>query len=272
MGYLDRNDVQHNMPMDELPYNGGYPLWKPPYFPRGEAPPPYEEAVAAARAEQAALLSSMNPHAMAPLNFRTYLTPQHAHPNVSIVVNSQNGLPASTPSLSTNNPNLSPSISTNNRPLSSPSVHSTYYQLNQNEMNSSYCPGNCSSYAVTSNMYENLPNPSNRVGFSPSASSITSQHSHKSNQALAQNSHTTCNDNFQQHAIIPHQSGAFNISSTLPNPNLGNHRTIPKAIASSGSLRLQRDSSAHESVTPLLNTPMLNTKDATTDKILLPNQ
>lgn len=32
-----------------------YPLWKPPgnYFPRGEAPPPYEEAVAAARAEAA---------------------------------------------------------------------------------------------------------------------------------------------------------------------------------------------------------------------------
>lgn len=32
-----------------------FPLWKPPgnYFPRGEAPPPYEEAVAAARAEAA---------------------------------------------------------------------------------------------------------------------------------------------------------------------------------------------------------------------------
>lgn len=32
---------------------GHYNLWKPPsgYFPRGEAPPPYEEAVALAQAE-----------------------------------------------------------------------------------------------------------------------------------------------------------------------------------------------------------------------------
>ena len=40
----------------EYPYesnSGHYQLWKPPssYFPRGEAPPPYEEAVALAQAE-----------------------------------------------------------------------------------------------------------------------------------------------------------------------------------------------------------------------------
>lgn len=37
-------------------------MWKPPgnYFPRGEAPPPYEEAVAAARVE-AALAARVNP-------------------------------------------------------------------------------------------------------------------------------------------------------------------------------------------------------------------
>lgn len=34
---------------------GHYHLWKPPngYYPRGEAPPPYEEAVALSHAEQA---------------------------------------------------------------------------------------------------------------------------------------------------------------------------------------------------------------------------
>lgn len=44
-----------------------YPLWKPPgnYFPRGEAPPPYEEAVAATRAEALAAVMHAN-HA----NFR----------------------------------------------------------------------------------------------------------------------------------------------------------------------------------------------------------
>ena len=40
----------------EYPYEthaGHYNLWKPPgeYYPRGEAPPPYEEAVALAQAE-----------------------------------------------------------------------------------------------------------------------------------------------------------------------------------------------------------------------------
>jgi len=44
----------------DCPYDAdprvNFALWKPPesYFPRGEAPPPYEEAVAAAQAEAAA--------------------------------------------------------------------------------------------------------------------------------------------------------------------------------------------------------------------------
>lgn len=48
----------------EYPYNdAGYPLWKPAgggvgYFPRGEAPPPYEEAVRAARADAAAVAAA----------------------------------------------------------------------------------------------------------------------------------------------------------------------------------------------------------------------
>ena len=164
MGYLDRNDTQNNMQMDELPFTSGYPLWKPPYFPRGEAPPPYEEAVAAARAEQAALLS-MNSNTMAPLNYsNNYLTPQHAQANVSIVVNSQNGLPASSPSLSTNNNvNSSAVISTNNRPVSSPAVHSNYYPVNQNELSPNYCLGSCTNYVIGTNTYENLPNPANRA-------------------------------------------------------------------------------------------------------------
>ena len=167
MGYLDRNSVQHGMPMDDLPCNGSYPLWKPPgnYFPRGEAPPPYEEAVAAARAEQALL--SMSPHTLSPLNFPgTYLTAHNAHTNVSIVTNSQNGLPSSSPTLSqSNTTSTSPLISTNNRPLSSPAAHNCY-QLNQTESAASdFCPGTCTaSFAMESNTYENLPTPVNRSG------------------------------------------------------------------------------------------------------------
>ncbi|XP_037942631.1 dual specificity protein kinase splA-like [Teleopsis dalmanni] len=51
MGYMEGN-----LSGVDYTYAGGtahYPLWKPPsgYFPRGEAPPPYEEAVAVSQAE-----------------------------------------------------------------------------------------------------------------------------------------------------------------------------------------------------------------------------
>lgn len=51
MGYMEGN-----MSGMDYSYAGGashYPLWKPAsaYFPRGEAPPPYEEAVAISQAE-----------------------------------------------------------------------------------------------------------------------------------------------------------------------------------------------------------------------------
>lgn len=58
LGYLSGSVGYLGSPPNDCdyPYNEtGYPLWKPAggggYFPRGEAPPPYEEAVRAARAE-----------------------------------------------------------------------------------------------------------------------------------------------------------------------------------------------------------------------------
>lgn len=51
IGYLGSGNNEMEFHYDES--NVHYPLWKPPgnYFPRGEAPPPYEEAVRAARSE-----------------------------------------------------------------------------------------------------------------------------------------------------------------------------------------------------------------------------
>lgn len=55
MGYLGAGNQDHHIEFHYEEPSAHYPLWKPPgnYFPRGEAPPPYEEAVAAARAEAA---------------------------------------------------------------------------------------------------------------------------------------------------------------------------------------------------------------------------
>lgn len=60
MGYLGAGSQDHHIEFHYEEPPAHYPLWKPPgnYFPRGEAPPPYEEAVAAARAE-AALAAAM---------------------------------------------------------------------------------------------------------------------------------------------------------------------------------------------------------------------
>lgn len=74
--------------------NVHYPLWKPPgnYFPRGEAPPPYEEAVRAARteAEMANQLNNAPPFTFSSnRNENVSLTLVH-NTHVSITPNVQN--------------------------------------------------------------------------------------------------------------------------------------------------------------------------------------
>lgn len=51
INYMGGGSMNMEYPFENHP--GHYNLWKPPsgYFPRGEAPPPYEEAVALAQAE-----------------------------------------------------------------------------------------------------------------------------------------------------------------------------------------------------------------------------
>ncbi|XP_034248975.1 uncharacterized protein LOC117649891 isoform X2 [Thrips palmi] len=66
LGYLPGAMERYEEPAAHFPH---YPLWKPPgnYFPRGEAPPPYEEAVAATRAEALAVaMASGNLHSAHP--------------------------------------------------------------------------------------------------------------------------------------------------------------------------------------------------------------
>lgn len=71
IGYLGSGNNEMEFHYDES--NVHYPLWKPPgnYFPRGEAPPPYEEAVRAARteAEMANQVNQVNTAAAPPFTF-----------------------------------------------------------------------------------------------------------------------------------------------------------------------------------------------------------
>ncbi|XP_051161477.1 uncharacterized protein LOC127281676 isoform X2 [Leptopilina boulardi] len=263
MGYLERGGLQHGVPMEDMPCGGTYPLWKPPgnYFPRGEAPPPYEEAVAAARAEQ--VLLSTSPHALSPSNFpSTYLTSHSSNSSMALVSNSQNGLPASSPTLSCNNNNgasTSPLIPTSNRPLSSPGAHSNCYQLSQSESASTglYAGTSTTSFTMGTNTYENLP-----------ANNITPQNSAvSSNMLLLPNSHSSVPKTYQQqhnhhhhhhqhhHTTLPRQGGAFTISATLPNSGASTHRTIPRSLATTGSLRLRREFMMHQPIAPLFDAP-----------------
>lgn len=52
--------MEGNLSDMDYAYGGppSFPIWKPHYFPRGEAPPPYEEAVAISQAEQLSMVTA----------------------------------------------------------------------------------------------------------------------------------------------------------------------------------------------------------------------
>ncbi|XP_034943100.1 uncharacterized protein [Chelonus insularis] len=265
MGYLERGGLSHGMQMDEMSCSGGYSLWKPPgnYFPRGEAPPPYEEAVAAARAEQALL--TMNPNALSSLNLRnSYLTTYSSHSNMSVAGSTQNSLPANSPTPSNYNA-TSPSSSVSNnssRPLNAINPHSStcHQQLVQTDENMSVSlynsapVTNFNNYNVDSNIYENtvqvpVPLPITNNSRSPEHSNV-----HENNHS----------QNFRdplRHAALPRQGSAFTISSTLPNTNtISTHRTIPRTLTTSTSPRIRHDFINPQSLLSLANTPAKDVK------------
>lgn len=175
MGYLERGGLPHGVQMDDLACGGGYPLWKPPgnYFPRGEAPPPYEEAVAAARAEQALL--SISPHALSPLNLATtYLTTHNSHSSVTLL-NGNPTVSANSPTPSNHGASPSSSVS-GSRPLSAVNPHC--HQQGQSDAVSPgfYTNATTTSFAMGNSTYENLPTPVTLTNMS-SMSEIGPQHS-----------------------------------------------------------------------------------------------
>ncbi|XP_066602905.1 mucin-2-like isoform X2 [Prorops nasuta] len=239
MGYIERGGLTHGVPMDDMPCGAGYPLWKPPgnYFPRGEAPPPYEEALAAARAEQALL--SISSHTLSPLNFPTsYLSDHSNHTNVAVVTSNQAGLAASSPALSNNNcASTSPLISSSNRPVSSPNTYVNYHPPRQNENTLGSLNSGVSTTSFTMNninTYENLPTPIAVANIGP-------QHAMENSSInLLPNSHSANPKSYhKQHTTLPRQSGAFTISASLPNSNISTHRTIPRTLATRNGSRIR---------------------------------
>jgi len=239
MGYLERSGLSHGVPMDDIPCGTGYSLWKPPgnnYFPRGEAPPPYEEAIAAARAEQALL--SMNPHTLLSMNFSdNYMSNANNHTSIA-VADTQNELTVNTQT--SNDNHISTSLmSSSSRPLSSPNMYTGNYRpMSQRSITSTIglnTSTSSTSFTMGTNTYENLPIPS--VGMT---NFNDSQHSGMtSTQPLLSISHSTIPKSYrQQTTTFPRQSssdggsdgGAFTISATLSNSDVSSHRTIPRTL------------------------------------------
>ncbi|XP_063981874.1 uncharacterized protein LOC135164973 isoform X2 [Diachasmimorpha longicaudata] len=248
MGYLERGGLPHGMQMDDLACGGGYPLWKPPgnYFPRGEAPPPYEEAVAAARAEQALL--SMTPHALSPLNLpNTYLTTHNSHSNVTLLAGNPN-LSGNSPTPSNHGASPSSSVS-GSRPLSAVNPH-----CHQQAQSDAISPGfynnsSTTSFSMGNSTYENLPTPIVLTNMN-NLTEIGSQHSSNSVQTQS-SSMNHQNSSKTYHTTLPRQGSAFTISATLPSASVSTHRTIPRTLATSSNLRLRRDFLANKPVAPL---------------------
>ncbi|KZC03844.1 Integral membrane protein DGCR2/IDD, partial [Dufourea novaeangliae] len=251
MGYLERDGLSYGVPMDDIPCGANYPLWKPPsnYFPRGEAPPPYEEAVAAARAEQALL--AMNPQALPQLNFpNTYLTNANSRTNISLVGSTQSGINGNPSALicDTSIADSSGLTSTPNRPISNPNIYSSYRQSNQNETLSQGVSVGTSTtnFTMGTNTYENLPTTIGIPNFGNQHPDTTA-HS-------ASNLQTSISKNYQTHTTLPRQAGAFTISATLSNSNVIAHRTIPRTLTTRTATRLQdiiHDCSKNELLRPL---------------------
>lgn len=239
LGYIDHGGLPHGVQMDDMGCSGGYPLWKPPgnYFPRGEAPPPYEEAVAAARAEQALL--TISSHALSPLNLpNPYLTSHTSHSSMALVAGTQNNLTTNSPTPSNYNAaSPSSSISSANRPLNPANSHSTtcHQQLNQGEENPSagfYTTSTMTNFSMATNIYENA---------APVPVSVTSGLTPEHASILSSNNSENYQDTMR-HNALSRQSSAFTISATLPSSSsISTHRTIPRTLATSSNLRLRRD-------------------------------
>lgn len=234
MGYLERGGLPHGVPMDDIPCGTGYSLWKPPgnYFPRGEAPPPYEEAVAAARAEQALL--SMNPHTLLTMNFSdNYMPNINNHTSIAVVANTPNELNMNTQSLP-NDSHINASLmsSSSSRPLSSPGTYGNYRPVSQGSITSAGLDTSTSttSFTMGTNTYENLPLPIGTMNFNDAQHSGGINGSATAQQQSLPISHSTIPKSYRQHVTSPRQS-AFTISATLSNSDVSSsHRTIPRTL------------------------------------------
>ncbi|XP_017884998.1 uncharacterized protein LOC108627914 isoform X2 [Ceratina calcarata] len=241
-GYLERDGLSHGVPMDDIPYGCGvsYPLWKPPsnYFPRGEAPPPYEEAVAAARAEQALL--SMNPQALPQLNYpNSYLPNTNSHTSISLVGSAQSGINSNSTTIvcDASIANQNGLISAPNRPISNPNIYASYRQMNQSEMvpPSVSVGTSTTSFTMGTNTYENLPAPIGIPNFVNQHTDVVVQPNLQPVSTLP----PILPKNYQTHTTLPRQAGAFTISATLSNSNVATHRTIPKILTTRTGAKLQ---------------------------------
>jgi len=130
IGYIGGNIGYMGSMTMEYPYehqNSHFQLWKP-FFPRGEAPPPYEEAISMAQSES--------------------LNPQAASCTVSVATSTHRTLPLNVcNSVTTDNTDLSSVQQTNNNNNNNPITSNTTNLINININNA----GNITAVATGEN-------------------------------------------------------------------------------------------------------------------------
>ncbi|XP_037922463.1 flocculation protein FLO11-like [Hermetia illucens] len=143
----------------EYTYEGNsnpYQLWKPPsgYFPRGEAPPPYEEAVALAQAEA---LSTQCTVSVATTTHRTM--PLGLNPNEPMLNEAQPNITTSTTNLINININNGGNITA----LATGENHQSPYSLASSNLSSNNQPRSTQTHSNCSSSSSSIGEPSNML-------------------------------------------------------------------------------------------------------------
>ncbi|XP_055377398.1 putative uncharacterized protein DDB_G0282133 isoform X2 [Condylostylus longicornis] len=250
MGYMEGN-------INGMDYTYGnsshYPLWKPPsgYFPRGEAPPPYEEAVALSQAEalsaaQCTVSVATTTHRSLPISTLNVAEGEIHQPQNP----QQQNITTSTTNLINININSGGNVTT---VATGESHQPPYSQQPRSTQTQSTCSSSSSSIGEPSNLHLQQHHPIQRNNqIMPGSNSVCVQASGPL-QAVVQPSQTAAHHNSTLQTLQPYTSYQTQIQPT--EPQIQQHQTQQSSIntiaASSTLIGGNNTLGQHQSVQPV---------------------